>query len=167
MHLLRSAIFLFVLLTIPLRANLGDTVEECVKRYGVPIGYSEAGSKSPFGTVAFTAGKYTLVVFLLATKEVGARVSKTDKSAFADAEIQNIMTAENVPGSTWNSAPSSDPSCQQWNRSDKATFIYDKDKHMIVITSPAMADAAHMPILPPTATPDTNAVPAEKPHYAN
>src|ERR1700683_2319916 len=90
-HMFRCAIVFFSLLTIPVRANLGETVEQCVTRYGVPVGFSEAGPKSPFGTVAFTAGGYTLILFLIENREVGARVSKVDKSAFTDAEMQNIM----------------------------------------------------------------------------
>jgi hypothetical protein len=116
----RVAILFFSLLTIPLRANLGETVEQCVARYGVPVGYSEAGAKGPFGTVAFTASGYTLVLFLLKNQEVGARVSKIDKSAFTDAEMKNIMSAD-AGGSAWTSTTSDDPTCLRWVRADKAT----------------------------------------------
>ena len=61
----RFAIIFFSLLTIPLRANLGETVAQCVARYGKPIGYSEANPHFPFGTVAFTATGYTLIIFLM------------------------------------------------------------------------------------------------------
>src|SRR5476651_2293424 len=98
--MLRFILIFFSLLTIPLRANLGETVAQCVARYGKPIGYSEAGSKSPFGTVAFTAAGYTLIVFLIHDKEVGARVSKMDKSAFTDAEMKTIMDADSA-GLPW------------------------------------------------------------------
>jgi len=139
--MLRSAI-LFLVLTIPLRANLGETVEQCVKRYGKPIVFSEASPKSPFGTLVFTATGYTLVVFLLDNKEVGARVSKVDKTAFTPAEMQNIMGADSN-GSAWTPTTSTDPSCLQWSRSDTATVLYDKDKHMLIFTSPEMAKALH------------------------
>jgi hypothetical protein len=140
--MLRSAIILFSLLTIPLRANLGETVAQCVARYGVPVGYSEASSKSPFGTVAFTAAGYTLILFLSNNKEVGARVSKVDKSAFTDAEMKTIMDADST-GSPWTPAPGADPTCLQWTRADKATVLYDKQKHMLIFTSQEMADALH------------------------
>ena len=117
-------------------------MEQCVKRYGKPIGFSEANAKAPFGTLVFAAGKYTLVVFLLETKEVGARVSKTDKSAFTDAEMKTIMDADADAQSPWTSTPSTDPGCIEWTRGDKATVLYDKDKHMLIFTTGAMVDAA-------------------------
>jgi hypothetical protein len=138
----RSAIILLLLLTIPLRANLGETVQQCVARYGAPVGFSEAGAKGPFGTLVFTATGYTLIVFLIKNKEVGARISKQDKSTFTDAEMQNIMGAD-LAGSTWASTPSDDPTCLQWIRGDKATVLYDKAKHILIFTSPEMAGAIH------------------------
>ena len=105
----RWSLILFVLLSIPLRANLGESVEQCVKRYGKPIGFSEATAKAPFGTLVFMAGKYTLIVFLLDGKEAGARVSKADKSAFTDDEMKTIMGADSDPQSPWTSTPSGDP----------------------------------------------------------
>ena len=133
--MIRRAVILFVVLTIPVRANIGETVEQCVKRYGKPVGYSEPGPTSPFGTLVFFAAKYTLIVFLLDNKDAGARITKTDKSAFTEAEVKTIMDAEADPASPWTSTPSSDPTCIQWTRGDKATVIYDKEKHMLIITS--------------------------------
>jgi hypothetical protein len=155
----RSAIIFFTLLIIPLHANLGETVEQCVKRYGKPLGYSEAGAKSPFGTIAFTAGAYTLIVFVIHDKEVGARVSKVNKSAFTDAEMKNIMSADTDPASPWTSTTSTDPTCLTWIRGDKATVLYDQVKHMLIFTSDEMANALHAP------APTT--VPAAKPGAGN
>jgi len=155
--MLRIAVILLALLTIPLRANLGETVAQCVARYGSPVGYSEANPKFPFGTVAFSAGGYTLVVFLLQTKEVGARVSKQDKSAFTAAEMKTILDADSAIA-PWVSTPSSDPTSLSWGRSDKATVIYDKDKHVLIFTSEAMTNAYHSPPpQTPPSTPVTNA----------
>src|SRR5580658_5343156 len=131
--MLRSAIIFFSLLTIPLRANLCETVAQCVTRYGKPIGYSEASAKSPFGTVAFSATGYTLIIFLINNKEVGARVSKVDKSAFTAAEMKTIMDADSA-GSPWVPTSSDDPTCLRWSRADKATVLYDKVKHMLIFT---------------------------------
>lgn len=138
----RWAIILFILLSVPLRANLGETVEQCVKRYGKPVGYSEANPKVPFGTLVFIAGKYTLIVFLLDGKEAGARVAKTDKSAFTDAELKTIMDADADPQSPWASKPSTDPTSLVWTRPDKATVLYDKEKHILIFTADAMLAAA-------------------------
>ena len=148
----RIAILLFSLLLLPARANLGETVAQCVARYGRPVGYSEANSKSPFGTVAFSAAGYTLIVFLISDKEVGARVSKQDKSAFSDTEMKNIMNVDS-DGSPWTVTVSPDPTCLTWNRADKATALYDKDKHVLIITSREMDAALHAAAPPSGTTP--------------
>jgi hypothetical protein len=158
--MLRSAIIFFTLLTIPLRANLGETVEQCVKRYGKPMGFSEASAKVPFGTLVFTSAGYTLIVFVINNKEVGARVSKVDKSAFTDAEMKTIMDADADATSPWTSTSSPDPTCLTWTRANQATVLYDKAKHMLIFTSVEMANALHSAPIPAPA-------PAPKPTYTN
>ena len=142
--MIRVLVCIFCLLTIPSRANLGETVAECVKRYGRPMGFSEAGPRNPFGTVAFSAGGYTLLVFLINAEEVGARVSKQDKSAFSDAELKTIMDADSN-SSPWTPTTSPDPGCLSWTRSDQATVLYDKDKHVLIFTAKKMSEALHSP----------------------
>jgi hypothetical protein len=138
-----ALIFAFALfLALPARANLGDSVEQIVARYGKPTGYAEANSKTPFGSLLFQAGEYELILFILQNKEVGARVSKLDKSAFTETEMQTIMSTDSA-GSKWTSIRSSDPSCLEWSRADKATVLYDIDKHMLIFTSDEMAQALH------------------------
>jgi hypothetical protein len=154
----RLALFLLIA-SLPLRANLGDTIDQCVKRYGHPLTFSEASAKSPFGTVVFAAGGYTLVIFLLDTKEVGARVGKTDKSAFTTPELKNIMDAD-AP-TPWTVAVSADPTCLRWEREDKATLLYDKANHVLIFTLPAMAEALKAKESPSPAL--TNAPPPRPP----
>ena len=156
--MLRFAIVLFSLLALPARANLGETVEQCVIRYGRPVGFSEASPKFPFGTVEFSATGYTLVIFVAKDKELGARVSKTDKSAFSDTEMQNILTADS--GATpWTSLPSKDPTCLQWTRGDKASVLYDKTNHVLIFTSDEMTRTLHSTAANPTAASPAQANP--------
>ncbi len=149
--MLRTCAVLFLLLILPLRANLGDAVDQCVKRYGKPTGFSEAGAKSPFGTLVFVAGPYQLIVFLLDNVEVGARVSKVDKTDFTPAEMRTILDADAT--SPWTPGKGSDANTLQWNRADKATVLYDKDKKMLIFTSPQMLDALKHPPAQPTHAP--------------
>jgi hypothetical protein len=139
------------LLLLPARANLGETVAQSVARYGSPTAYAEATAKMPFGSVVFKAGPYELVIFILNDKEVGARVSKGDKSAFSDSEMQTIMGAET--GGDWVPTPGSDPTTLQWSRSDHATVLYDKTKRVLILTSPAMAAALRAPAQPVPSAP--------------
>jgi hypothetical protein len=162
LRILRTAIILFCLLAIPLRANLGETVAQCVARYGAPVGYSESSPKFPFGTVVFAATGYTLVVFLVKDKEVGARVSKQDKSAFTDAEMKTIIDADST-AAPWAPAKSDDPTCLSWTRSDKATVLYDKDKHILIFTSQEMANTFHSSPPPPKPPPTNSVSPATGP----
>jgi hypothetical protein len=138
----RPLYFLIALIfsTTCAQANLGETVAQVVERYGKPTGFAEANAKTPFGSLLFKAGGYELIIFILDGKEVGARVSKADKSAFTDAEMQSILSADS-DGAPWKSAPSDDPSSLQWTRDDQATVLYDKDKRMLIFTSEAMSKA--------------------------
>jgi len=136
---LRFITVLLCLLILPARANLGENVKQLVARYGTPVNFSEPKPNFPFGTIVFSASGISLVVFLVGDKEVGARVSKTDKSAFSDAERDLIIATDG--GSQWVSTPSSDPTTLQWTRPDKATAMYDKQKSMIIFTSDEMAQA--------------------------
>jgi hypothetical protein len=133
-------VFLLAASLLPARANLGEKVDQLVARYGKPTGYAEASAKSPFGSLLFRVHPYELVLFILNNVEVGARVSKTDKSDFSPAEMQTIIDAENG-ASPWVPTPSSDPTEIHWTRSDHATFIYDKQKRMLLLTSDSMAQA--------------------------
>ena len=162
----RFACILLLLATIPLRANLGETVDQCVKRYGRPVGFSEAHAKFPFGTVVFTAGTYVLIVFLHDGKEVGARVTKKDNSAFNDGEIKTILDADTVDAG-WTVSDKADSSASRWTRGDKATAMYDHDNHVLIFTSDEMATIMKTippaPAETPASSPPTNAPPAGPP----
>lgn len=136
-------LFIFFAVTLlPGRANLGDTIAQLVNRYGKPTAYSEASDKTPFGNILFRAGGYEMVLFILDGKEVGARVSKIDKSPFTSDEIKTILADENASG-PWTPSVSGDPTLQTWARSDQATAMYDQQKHMVLLTSLAMAQVVN------------------------
>jgi len=161
----RLAVFLVLLLAMPARANLGETVTQCVQRYGKPVTFSEAGPKNPFGTIVFIAGPYQLIIFLANDVEVGARVTKKDKSAFLPDEMKTIMNADaNTP---WVPVVSRDPTCLQWARSDQASAIYDQDRKILMFTSPQMAQAFRTgpaaPTPPPAPAPPKPAIPIAPP----
>jgi hypothetical protein len=161
----RCAVFL-VLLALPLRANLGENVKQIVARYGTPTGYTEASAQSPFGTLRFAATGYVLVIFLNGETEVGAWVSKSDKSSLSDAEQKNIMD-QDLNGSQWISSPSNDPNELHWTRSDNATVIYDKKKNILIFATPEMNKILQAtPAVPPASPSATNAPAAVPPPAA-
>ncbi len=150
--MLRLVAVLLILLALPLRANLGESLADCVKRYGKPLAFTEASSKTPFGTLVFVAGPYQMIIFLSNSVEVGARVTKKDKTDFLPGEIKTIMDSD--ASTPWTTATSSDPTCQQWDRADKATAIYDKPNKMLIFTSAEMAEVLHeQQAAPSTPTP--------------
>jgi len=160
MSSLRFIAIILCFLTIPARANLGDNVKQLISRYGTPVNFTEPNPNFPFGTIVFKASGILLVVFLSGEKEVGAKVSKIDQTAFSDSERTLIMSTDG--GTQWVSAPSSDPTTLQWTRPDKATAMYDKQKNMIIFTSDEMAQAvkAAQANPPPTAPAATTNAPA-------
>lgn len=141
-------VFLFSFTILPSHANLGETIAQCVARYGKPVNFTEASAKTPFGTVTFVAAGYGLTIFVANGKEVGARVTKVDKSPLSDTDLQNIMAAESGP-SAWTPTKSKDPTCLEWTRSDKAEALYDKEKHMLIFTSQEMARIMDAPAAAP------------------
>jgi hypothetical protein len=147
--MLRLAAAVLLIAALPVRANLGDSVADCIKRYGKPDRFSEANAHTPFGTLVFIAGPYDMTIFLFNDVEVGARVLKKDKSAFGVAEIKTIMDAD--AASPWISTASDDPASQQWTRADKATATYDTSKQMLIFTTPEMVRELHAP--PPLVAP--------------
>jgi hypothetical protein len=155
--MLRLAALAFLIIAlIPARANLGDTVADCVKRYGKPDHFTEANDKTPFGTIVFSAGPYEMVVFLYDNVEVGARVTKKDKTDFAPGELKTIMDADAT--SPWVAKPGSDPLSQEWIRADNASATYDLEKKMLIFTTPEMVKELHAPT-PVLSLPETNAAP--------
>ena len=156
--MLRFAAVILLLLALPVRANLGETVAECTKRYGKFYNFTEANAKTPFGTIDFIAGPYEMIVFLYNGVEVGARVSKKDKTDFSPDEIKTILNAD-AP-TPWTSTPSDDPASPQWIRADKATASYDAAKKMLIFTTPEMAKAlAAGPPVPAAPSPATTEPP--------
>ena len=139
--MLRLTAVVLLLLVLPARANLGDTVADCVKRYGKPQSFTEPNAGTPFGTLSFIAGPYVMIVFLYNTVEVGARVSKKDKSAFTPEEMKTIMAAD-AP-TPWVLTPSSDPTSLEWTRADKASVTYDTAAKMLIFTTPDMVKDLH------------------------
>src|SRR5258708_16533139 len=81
--MLRYTIILFCLLPIPSRANLGETIQQCVARYGRPGNFTEANAKIPFGTLTFVAGRYALILFLLQYKGGGAPGTKGGQTSLS------------------------------------------------------------------------------------
>jgi len=154
---------LLLLLVLPARANLGDSIADCIKRYGKPDRFSEANAHTPFGTLVFIAGPYEMTVFLYNNVEVGARVFKKDKSAFTAVEIKDILNAD--AASPWHPTASDDPASQEWTRADKATATYDTSKQMLLFTTPEMAKELHAPppIVPALAPAATNTPPPRPP----
>ncbi len=149
-----AALVAFLILALPLRANLGDTVAGCITRYGKPEHFAEANGNTPFGTLLFLAGPYDMVIFLYNNVEVGARVDKRDKTGFSPAEIQTILGAD--ASSPWILTKSDDPASQEWTRADKASATYDTSAKVLFFTTPAMAHALHSA---PASAPSTNAAP--------
>jgi hypothetical protein len=159
---MRLVAVLLLLLILPARANLGDSVADCVHRYGKPLTYAEASAKNPFGTLVFVAGPYQLIVFLFNNVEVGARVSKKDKSPFNADELKTIMNADAT--TPWVPAHSTDSGTRQWVRGDKATAVYDQDKKLVIFTLPEMVAELHaVESAGPAGTAGTNTAPAVAP----
>ena len=115
----------------PCRANLGETFDQCVARYGQsspPRGYTdpdEAGEIS----YNFRKGGYMINALFFKDVDITEFITKEGGSSFSDDEKTDVLVAE---GGKW--AKSEMPSLgklERWTRDDGATATY-------AVESPAM-----------------------------
>jgi hypothetical protein len=116
------------------RADLGETFDQMIKRYG-----DSAPSKSyylahptdlPYYT--FTKDKYVIEVHFdkgIVSDEI---ISKDDKSDFTDEEIANILKNNQLEKQEWK-GPVINSYTKTWERQDGATVDYDTKEHFVIV----------------------------------
>src|ERR1700733_6596016 len=122
--------------TIPCRANLGDTIDECIARYGQrlpPSGVADPG-KTGAEAALFTHDGYNFEVYLLNGVVGCESISKADNSLLSDEDKEKIVKMESA-GGNW-AKPVSAHGQIIWMRSDGgAIFSYISDTPLILVMS--------------------------------
>jgi hypothetical protein len=111
---------------LPSNARLGETLEQCVARYGNPVTPMDVADSSggKKGQAIFEKNGYSIAIAFLGGISESEMFSKDDKSAFTDTEKDTILNA-NAENLRWSL--STEPSVNDnWIREDDARAIYDR-----------------------------------------
>jgi len=122
--------------TRPCRANLGDTMDQCVARYGPSSPSTGVSDPAKTGAPAalFSHDGYDVEVYLLHGVVECEYITKTDKSFFSDADKKKVVASESAAGKWAN--PVTDRGQTIWMRSDGASiFTFNQDSPLIMAMS--------------------------------
>jgi hypothetical protein len=105
------AIFMALMVAaIPSYAQLGDTMPQCISKYGEPV---SQGVTPPFvyGTSRiFKSQNYLIMVVFINDVAAIVTINKKDKSAMSNEEMERILAKNTCRGS--------------WNKPEHSTFTY-------------------------------------------
>jgi hypothetical protein len=139
---MRTALLLVVCVlmanTSPCRANLGDTIDQCVARYGArqkPTGVSDPGQIGAPAAL-FTHDGYNFEVYFLDGVIGCEMITKTDCSLLGDEDKEKIIKMEST-GGDW-AKPVVAHGQSIWMRSDGAAISsYASDSPLMFVQSPS------------------------------
>lgn len=136
MHKIPLIVFIIVVLMIPSQAKIGETLDQCVKRYGTPLMDNVMDAKAPFRILIFKSTGYFQKTYFLNNVEVCVRYSKEDQSELSEQEITAILDLELEKGLEWNDPLPTEDFRIIWVRSDfKGAAIYFKALRILHISS--------------------------------
>jgi hypothetical protein len=93
-------------------ARIGETLQQCVARYGQPDGEPEEGGVHPKATnCAFVKDGLELLVTFYQGKAVDIIFSKLDERSFSPSEVEELLKAN---GSGWKEREAQKPDQSEW-----------------------------------------------------
>lgn len=114
------------------QARLGDTMDQCIARYGQPVllKNNPAPIRFRLAWITFQKNVYDIkIIFVNGISQVEC-VSKSNSSALSDNEKDKILQT-NSKGWAWGKATGHD----NWVRTDGAVASYDPSKHDVILES--------------------------------
>jgi len=138
----------------PCRANVGDTIDQCIARYGKRLPPSGMSDPSRLGGEAalFQKDGYNIEVFLFDGVVACESISKTDGAFFSEEERNKIVQMETSDESWAKPITAHGQLC--WMKSDGALIfcyqantplILEMSKHYLDLTSKAKKNARPFP----------------------
>ena len=121
-------------------ARIGETLEQCIQRYGEPFAPVKPGEKVGFIKgeffllISLYDGKADLIVF--AKMGGGVPSAKTPPQPMTDSEISKLLEA-NSHGVAWTSTESIRPN-RSWTTTDHRLMAYYAGNGLVIATSAAM-----------------------------
>lgn len=93
-------------------ARIGETLQQCIARYGQPDGEPEEGGVHPKATdCAFVKDGLELLVTFYQGKAVDIIFSKLDERSFSPSEVEELLKAN---GSGWKEREARKPDQSEW-----------------------------------------------------
>jgi hypothetical protein len=138
MKTLIVAAALFVIVSSPAYALIGETESQLAKRYGNSFGDIPTEAFGPCRGFMLTG--YVVGVAIVNGVSSMEMFSKNDQSEMTPKEIETLFKA-NGPGE-WKSESTSQQNWKRWRRNDGALVgLYDAKRHFLYINSKAFYDA--------------------------
>jgi hypothetical protein len=97
-------------------ARIGETEEQCVKRYGEPVERLRE-DKTPGDVVVFKTGAFQIKAYFISGKAECLLISKIDRGKFSNEEL-SILLGSNSGNATWMPERGIDQ-IQEYSRSDR------------------------------------------------
>jgi len=114
----------------PVRANLGETLEQALVRYGKP----QPASSPATGTCIFYHGKYRITALFYKKIIISEFIVKRDGSTFSEPEQIALLQKEATGGKWIQSKSPSAPGTVVWEREDRATAVYTAETKTPTLT---------------------------------
>lgn len=125
-------VFGFLLTSSVCQARLGETMDQCIARYGKPPPLPDGVSLPPdsgFDSEAvFYKDGITIIAFFSNGVVVAEGILKRDQSAMSDTEKQTLLNSESA-GSTWQITNETNAGVIYKRADDNAFATYDYAKY--------------------------------------
>jgi hypothetical protein len=114
------ALALFVTLTAPGTARVGETMAELKLRYGQPIDV-EGEPESPTSRWTFQERNYVIVVTLRKNRSESEEFTRRDHRDFTLAEVRELLEESAAPGAGWSQV-----SGKSWRQGDRVATWFER-----------------------------------------
>jgi len=123
----------FALTVLPCQARLGETLDQCIARYGQPISAKDMPDALGVGEkeAIFQKSGYTIVVSFLKGSAGAEEFVKQGGSDLSDTERDIILQADSARGKWIKSEKSGIE--EIWVREDGAVALHNATKHYLVL----------------------------------
>src|ERR1700690_1327563 len=125
----------FALSIVPCHAELGETMDQCIARYGQPVPQVTTPPGLPGKSVSFKKNGYVIMVAFLKGIAGFETIFKEDESELSDKEIEAILQADNAGGKWGKPEQINSKNERGWSREDGATAVYEPSKRCLALVS--------------------------------
>jgi len=131
------AVSLVVITLMPAQAHLGETLEQCIARYGAPTGTTTDNDGNK--TADFLKDGVIVGITFLNGKAAYELYMKADASELSATELKTLLEADSDAKNTWSEYKNTDQ-LKSWNRTDNAFAAYAIPIHYLTVETKEYID---------------------------